>query len=78
MKSLGKPPQEGAPCFQSHFLISSSEFPIIIEFHLGPLVIHLSLLAFHSVDAQVCAVSKEPLAGELGYVGFQSQMGNVL
>lgn len=34
IKSLREPPQEVAPCFQSHFLISSSESPII-EFILG-------------------------------------------
>lgn len=56
IKSLGDPPQEVDPCFQSHFLISSSEFPII-EFSLGLLVVHLGSLAFHSVGALESAVS---------------------
>ena len=46
IKSLREPPQEVAPCFQSHFLISSSESPII-EFSLGLLVVPLGLLAIH-------------------------------
>ena len=46
IKSLREPPQEVVPCFQSHFLISSSESPVI-EFTLGLLVVHLGLLTFH-------------------------------
>lgn len=41
IKSLGELPQEVAPCFQSHFLIPSSEFPVI-GLSLGLLVVHLA------------------------------------
>lgn len=56
IKSLGEPPQEAAPRFQSHFLILSYEFPII-EFSLGLLVIHLGLLTVHPLDALESTVS---------------------
>lgn len=41
IKSLGEPPQEVAPRLQSHFLISSSEFPGI-GLSPGLLAVHLA------------------------------------
>lgn len=53
MKSSWEEPlQEVAFCFQSHFLITISEFPTT-EHGLGLLTVHLGLFAFPYVDSSV-------------------------
>lgn len=71
IKSLGEPPQEVAPCFQSHFLISGSESPII-EFCLGLSPSHSSWLTRLSLGD---ALQQDPSLGweSWGALGCQSR-----